>query len=250
MKRLKYLASRVSSDAHMLHCLLACRTTCHDASVMPWSALISDDLRIVAAQLHHKLGSLGDPWDNADKWSALMVDFPNEWKQLVESLHDPPLTSSPVDPARACDLRYVCSVCEASGHRAVFSSSKALQSHARVKHGSRSYVKQFIGDDFRCPVCRNQFSTRLRAIAHLSEKRKRGKRTRLCNDVIMQGTFQPVEPETLAKLDLLDRKLRGDARSIGKSQPLSSYKAKRLLVDLSEIPPKKRFRLRTKTTVQ
>ena len=113
-------------------------------------------------------------------------------------------------------------------------------------------MKQFIGSDFRCPVCRNQFSTRLRAIAHLSEKRKRGNRTRLCNDVIMQGSFVPLDPASLSRLDSADSKLRRDARLKGKSQPLASYKAKRLLVDLEQVPapPMKRLRLRTKTSVQ
>jgi len=185
MRRLKYLASLVSSDTHMLHSLLACRGTCHDAPVMPWCALIADDLRIMAAQLHHKLGNLGDPLVNAKEWVSVMRDFPQEWKSLVECLHDPPSDVANVDPRPACDLRFVCSLCESNGHRAAFASNKALQSHARVKHGSRSFMKQFIGSDFRCAVCRNQFSTRLRAIAHLSEKRKRGNRTRLCNDVVM-----------------------------------------------------------------
>ena len=252
MRRLKYLAPLLSSDAHMLHSLLACRGTCHDAPVMPWCRLVCDDLKVMAAQLHHRLGNLGDPLENASEWSRLMVDFPHEWKSLVECLHDPPSCSSSGDPRPACDLRFVCSLCESNGRRAAFATSKALQSHARVKHGSRSFVKQFIGSDYRCPVCHNQFSTRLRAIAHLSETRKRGNRTRLCNDVIMHGCVAPLDPATIAELDSIDRKLRRDARLKGKSQPLASYKTKRLLVDLEQVqgPPKKRIRLRTKTCVQ
>ena len=111
------------------------------------------------------------------------------------------------------------------------------------------------------------FSTRLRAVAHLSEKRKRGKRTRSCHDIVLQGLATPLNPNVVASLDNEDRKLLKTARLMGHRQPLAIYNAKRRLPqlggydrvansslggDLNNEEPlqlSKRRRLRSKTAV-
>ena len=193
----------------------------------------------------------------------MIASHPAEWKSLVECLRDPlkPKVSGSV--SSGCDFRYVCEVCASKGCHAAFPTSKALLAHARIKHGTRSFVRNFIGSDNKCPVCQNVFSTRLRAIAHLSEKRKRGKRTISCHDLVLEGLATPLNPTVVASHDNEDRKLRKTARLMGHAQPLALYVAKRRFPQFesdvsplcgdskTEAPPQpsKRRRLRSKTTV-
>ena len=93
--------------------------------------------------------------------------------------------------------------------------------------------------------------TRLRALAHLSEKRKRGKRSTSCHDVALSRMIREVEAAEVERLDDNDAACRRDPRNRGKSQPLADYKAKRTLDTIGPAvqAPHKRRRLRTKMCV-
>ena len=114
-----------------------------------------------------------------------------------------------------------CAECAAAGMTARFKSLKALESHARLSHGRRSSVACFIGADALCPACGVQFSTRLRAIAHATDKRSRGSRTTSCNALLTSGVFRPIEPGELSRLSGLDKEARRVAIKRGLTQPRS-----------------------------
>ena len=188
--------------------------------------MIIEDLRAMANQLSHKLCVLGDPCDNADEWSQLMIRYPREWKALVKSLRDVPANS------KSCrvtcdDAVFSCNLCQAAGHSAVFYSRKALLAHERIVHGSRSIFRHFVTEDCRCPVCKASFSTKLRVLAHLCEKRKRGRRAYSCRDAILNGGVLPVSNEMVSKIDHEDNVARKAARSVGKVHPPALFYAKR-----------------------
>ena len=228
-KRLIYLATLVRSDAHMLHAMLSFRGVSSDSPRMPWASLIADDLSIMADQLYSKVSSLGNPLLHPEAWSSIMVSYPMQWKALVECLRDSP--SSDLPPLRVCggDARHVCGVCREKGIHRAFPSEKALLSHCRVKHSLRNTFRNFIRDDNSCPVCKVVFSTRLRAIAHLCEKRRRGTRSLSCRDFVLRGAVCPLGRDVVDVLDAHDSDLRRQQKMKGKVTPLATYTAKRVL---------------------
>ena len=71
-------------------------------------------------------------------------------------------------------VRFYCPECTATGERTCFGSSRALYSHRRMKHQVKCPTALVVDADARCLLCQVCFSTRLRAIAHLSDARQRG----------------------------------------------------------------------------
>ena len=95
--------------------------------------------------------------------------------------------------------------------------------HARVRHRRTSAVQNFIGLTPSCPVCHKMFSTRLRAIAHLSETRVRGRHGRpTCNSILFSSPLSErvVEPMVLRTALAVDRDARRNARRNGHSVPV------------------------------
>ena len=62
---------------------------------------------------------------------------------------------------------FVCEHCADA-----FASVRALKSHARRKHGARIEQRFYADADGLCQVCHAQFGSRLRLIAHLSDRRR------------------------------------------------------------------------------
>ena len=124
----------------------------------------------------------------------------------------------------------------------------------RAAHACRSLVKAFIGSDARCPVCAKVFSTRLRAIAHATEKRRRNGRATTCREALLSGRFQPLPEHELAQLDGADRSARRAAYKSGYTQPRSLWQPSRKRPEpVTEPAPgplrQPRRRLRVKTSV-
>ena len=69
-----------------------------------------------------------------------------------------------------------------------------------------------------CPVCKTEFRSRLRVIAHLSDAR----RTR-CRDVICSNMadYPVLSEEAAMQLDLIDRFDRAAARKEGHTHPIA-----------------------------
>eukprot|EP00973_Karenia_brevis_P040272 5562845-Karenia_brevis.AAC.1 len=145
-----------------------------------------------------------------------MSAWPVEWRQLVEqymvfeSVSDQKSKETKHEHDRALPGAWTCEICgPSSGY---FKSEKALMSHQRVKHGRCCAAQRYIGREPVCPVCGMRFASRLRAIAHLSEKRMRGKIKKSCYSILISGVLDPIPTETLEKLDENDRLERLAAR--------------------------------------
>ena len=150
-----------------------------------------------------------------------------------------------------------------------FSSDRALQSHIRGKHQKVSDISGFVCKSLKCCVCSSPFSMRTRLIAHLTDKRCRGKRMFNCRDVVIKSGFiKPADKQEFIEAHEVDRRSRTQARKRGHTQPLSLLPAKRLkrgmtmssassectvdiptnVFDWRSLPPAKR--LRGKTTIE
>eukprot|EP00973_Karenia_brevis_P080960 11230939-Karenia_brevis.AAC.1 len=70
----------------------------------------------------------------------------------------------------------------------------------RAAHKSDNKIKAFVSADAVCPVCNRQFSTRLRCIAHLTDKRQRRARTP-CSQLLTGSATKRLPPDELARLD-------------------------------------------------
>ena len=106
---------------------------------------------------------------------------------------------------------HVCDTCV----NVAFSSSKALKSHMRVKHGVRTDARLFAPADARCKCCLVKFSCRPRLIAHLTDARRTS-----CITWMREHTL-PMDSDVVDDLDTNDRELRAMQRRLGFSQPRS-----------------------------
>ena len=96
---------------------------------------------------------------------------------------------------------FVCIKCNAS-----FSCQKALDQHARKKHGDQREIDKYVGDWRQCPICETVFASRVALVTHLSEKRCRSKcRTFTCGQVFVSGSPPLVPEDELLRLQLTDR---------------------------------------------
>ena len=68
------------------------------------------------------------------------------------------------------------------------------------------------------PVCKTIFHTRLRLLAHLSDKRRTA-----CQSAILDApdVYRPLSDERISELDALDRVTRSDARQRGHTHPVA-----------------------------
>ena len=263
-RRLLLLGQVIQFGNSQLHALLS--TSKRDGSKIPWVQAIISDLRILFESRRSKLLDLGPPDANAHRWWCFIRDYSAEWKQLVKSLHittmefDVAGTSQSVLHSKTGD--FACKMCDCQ-----FTSSKALQAHERSKHSRFSNVSKYVGKSLRCCVCGQTFSTRPRLIAHLSDRRSRGRKVFTCNAVLTTGLVSPVCEHEFAEACLADKGLRKEARKRGLTQPCTVFHAKRIkigatiassaLLATEDVPsnmliwcnvhPKKR--LRTKTSL-
>jgi hypothetical protein len=184
---------------------------------------------------HPKLDDLGDPCVDAAPWLELMARYPAEWHELVDSFHvvvDSFEKMGGTDADGTSELgkgRFKCGECAAIGATACFRTEKALDAHRRVRHAFRNQLKKYVDESGKCPVCHVQFSSRLRCIAHVSEKRKRARSapTTSCREALMGGAFMSVSDDLLNAFDERDKLSRRDAVRVGRTQPKAAYTASR-----------------------
>jgi len=223
--RLLHLCSVLRAPSPCLRAVLTVKGP--QGEPLPWVRLVIDDMCALRDFHSFKLAELGDPVLRASEWFRFVRDYPKQWKALVMSFHfvSSKLDSSHKKEAIARDAAvpgtHLCAECAAAGTTARFKSLRALESHARLSHAKRSSVACFIGADALCPACGVQFSTRLRAIAHATDKRSRGSRAASCHSLLTSGAFRPIEPEELVRLSGLDKDARRAAIKRGLTQPRS-----------------------------
>ena len=206
-------------------------------AVMPWVRLVLADLHALFSFHGDKLKFLGTPSleANLPTWYRFILAAPDEWKVFVEDFclfeMELDLALQSKAPTRgeasgtangACS--YACDVCSK-----VFASSRALSAHMRGAHRQRSNLRVFVDGSGTCPICRTQFASRIQALAHVSERRKRAKTpTVSCRDRLEAGAIPPLNPEVVLRLDAADKAARGIARKeSGKSRPVVLVRATR-----------------------
>jgi hypothetical protein len=184
---------------------------------LPWIRLIASDCdQLLRLGYVHGIGSL---LDDPSSWLELFKSE-NGWNRIVdkvffiESCLD---RCAPPECPEACASRALTWSCDSCGDR--FATSRALESHQRAKHGARLAIKQFVGSA-TCPSCSTDFRTRLRCIAHLSDRRRPK-----CTQWVLSNCT-PFSPKELLRLDEVDRAARRQAQQQGRSHAIASLPAK------------------------
>ena len=154
-----------------------------------------------------------------------IFDSSSKWERCVSSIY---YTYSVCDKFASPEVSslsnniHVCMQCapDAKGDFPAWPSIKALESHTRAKHKSRTVWREYVGADGVCPACKSNFKSRLRCIAHLSDKR----RTK-CSALLLSGAYTKLSAETVSQLDLHDRESRKLAQRAGHSHVIASAPA-------------------------
>ena len=204
---------------------------------LPWVTLVTNDLQIFFAHCPcasiRTLGSPDNP-SNLDRWVLFIRSFRADWKRalkcvsLFQCILDVALSQKIAEPIvtpllmPAVALSNVCSVCSSC-----FASSRALATHMRTKHARRSELRTYLDGTGKCPVCCAQFSSRIRCLAHVSEKRCRGRSQVSCRSRLQTGSYPALPADIVASLDAADALLRRGARKQGRSAPLVIAPARR-----------------------
>ena len=155
--------------------------------VMSWTKLIVSDLGILKASLPGLLEHVQLPHISIDSFWKLLVTYASEWKKIVARYSTPfddtalssgsameaiapPSVPPPVMPILpvACQS-FRCRECSAPP----FETLKALNQHARVKHGRTSAIARSVPNITICPICFTNFHERIRLVNHLSDTRIR-----------------------------------------------------------------------------
>ena len=223
-----HLLSVVRAPVEPLRCLLGCGS-------VGWVELVVGDMRHLQASTGAALAELGDPVENAGAWLKFLRNYPQAWRGLVRRMcyHDNP-TYSQALKAKVGGIKGTLANKECPQCSEHFATARALAMHQRKVHGARSELRHFAPRDGRCPVCLAKFSSRLRLIGHLCEKRVRGGRVP-CG-AVLTPCMRISDPEIEAG-DLEDRTARREAARAGKTQPRSRGEV---------IPPPKRRRVSKK----
>ena len=210
--RLCYLGQLLRSRAHALKTLLG-----NSSLNLPWTNMVRDDLNCFYKDCFSKVGSLGAPCDNPERWSEFILRYPRQWKLLVRSWSQAKW-SQDQSRKKAKDKNsfggfFKCTVCSYAAD-----SQRALDMHSRVAHGKRCEIRRWAADSGICVVCQTTFSTRLRLIGHLTESRIRAGRQPCRQELHL---YPQLPDEEIARLDAIDREARLKARRQGHTQPLS-----------------------------
>ena len=170
---------------------------------------------------------LPDPRSESTPWAEFILRDSNRWASVAMSVF---FYESQCDRRRAesdgasSDARaqtgtelHSCKTCVQS-----FPSSKSLKAHMRRKHGVRCLQRLHAEANGVCPVCRTDFHTRLRCLAHLCDFR----RTRCWNAILLDpNSFPPLPLDRVAALDEIDKDFKREAWRSGHSHVIASGSA-------------------------
>ena len=234
--RLKLLCSALINANAVMLALLGAQSR---AGVrLPWLTLVLDDLHLFFVFHGATLASVGSPRDsmNLDKWFLYITNFQGEFLDLVRSFVlyemdlDAALLTSRCEPRPPGTIDIVVPKFSCIACNAVFASARALATHTMAAHKQRSNLRCYLDASAICPICPVQFGSRIRCLAHVSERRKRGTSQALsCRERLELGEAPMLDSSLIAALDEIDRRLRFEARKSGRAQPLVLVKATRSL---------------------
>jgi len=236
--RLLY-AARVtrSSKAHSLQALLSLRPK---GQPLPWAKQLHDDLVYMYEHTSISVCVIHPDCKGSQySWIHAMRHEPAEWshcvreifytasvldsKQLASQGHVPELFAGEGEAHNPTQVmteplpQWVCKLCDPA---CLFVSEKSLQSHMRSKHKLTSIIPQYINKSGICPACGTFFQTRIRVIAHLSDRRRPR-----CRDRVLAGEFPALPFAEFAALQDEDRTTRRKALHAGHTHPLACGQA-------------------------
>ena len=197
--RLKYLRRILINQPPGLVALLSLRPK---GQPLPWIVQMYGDLKTL-----HRLVNLGadlsDPDTDAYRWFDYIVNPKNAWNEKVTWLH---FTESVADKSKtkatadSVVLHFVCEECQTC-----FATPTQLKHHRRMKHGVRVRQRYFADANAKCMVCKTEYSSRLRLIAHLCNEKMTKYNKVSCWDAIQANPkeYAPLSEEEVAKLDAL-----------------------------------------------
>ena len=218
--RLLYLRRLCKHSKQALFLLL---TMSHGTKRMPWITQLVSDLALLRAST--KFHKIKIPGQNADlsKWMRVFSD-----RQARETVVNGIFFTKSCDDkySTPSGLRsvntYICIICTVGidGTRPSFASQRALESHQRAKHKKLSDLRFYVGADGKYPVCKTTFNSRIRCLAHLSDRRRTA-----CSDQIKAGSFRKIAATRVAQLDIEDRTARREAQRAGHSHLIAQKPA-------------------------
>ena len=216
--RLRFLARIVQSSHSALKATLALSFR---GVRLPWVRAVIEDLHSLHCASLAVQASLPSPgiMEHDSVWFDFMLNQREMWITLVngyffaESCLDK--TAIGAD-ARLCvsGLTFRCTQCTSQ-----FSNNKALLQHRRSKHGFREPLTRHIDGSGVCPSCRTTFHTRLRLLAHVSDRRNQ-----TCSLWIL-GNVPSLSNDEIGTLEVNDREARNTARKNGHTHAIASRHA-------------------------
>jgi hypothetical protein len=218
--RLKYVARVSSSRCRPLLALLRSRPR---GQPLPWTQQVFVDFNALYNFVPDVRASLPKPTLGGalQDWYRFIKLKPSAWSELVDQLR---FIDSCIDKVKVSESlesvisSHVCGDCNAA-----FASSKALLCHCRTIHGYRDPVRLYVQADGVCPVCKSRFHSRLRAIAHVNDRRNKS-----CKPQLLSGGFVQIPPKLADELDDFDRIARKEARHQGHSHPIAVQSARKV----------------------
>ena len=220
--RLQYACRLANNDkAAPLKSLLASKP---GGKHMPWAVQLASDMQYMYD--NSTIGNLVKPAGHTESMCTWLHVMKHERAEFQACLNEMSFVGSCLDSdVQVSEDGSILSPlpgqsifsCMQCAPPVTFSSSKALQSHCRTKHGTRSSVPQYINDSGVCPVCSTVFGSRLRVISHLSDTRRPK-----CRERVLAGDFPVLPKAVLAKLSVRDRELKRLALREGHTHTLAS----------------------------
>jgi hypothetical protein len=208
--RLRYAQRLISSKHVALLTILATRSS--SGCRLPWVAQLRNDLDDFYNRVSQVRSILPPPGETT-KWMHFMTQSPEEWRALVDSLF---YTESVCDRVKTVshDLALSCEICGLMGP--CFATNKQLAQHQRIKHGMTNEVKQHIGKESICMRCKVEFNSRLRLIAHVTDRRRNECKQHYLRNVRALSDAEYRELEEADKAALREARRAGHSHVIAK----------------------------------
>ena len=184
-----------------------------EAGRLPWVAQLAKDVDVLKDAL--AISQWPSLFEGPQFWHDKMSQ-PHAWSNMIDSVF---FTVSVCDRQKDASgsravHQFVCPDCDCA-----FASSRALESHARVKHLKRNIIREFVPSAV-CPCCQTDFVQRVRCLAHLSDRRRPR-----CRDWVLRHCRR-LSPATVVRLDQADRELRRAAQRSGRSHVIAKGAAR------------------------
>jgi len=213
--RLRYLKRMCRHSNQALYIITCMR---RKGVPIPWVAQIRSDLATLRRHVQGQAAALPDDTAPLEAWASLFNDR-RAWESAVESIFFVESVSDKFGAQASQEARlHVCTMCpqRPDGTRPGWASERALQSHMRSKHKCLSDYRHYVNEDGRCPICKTIYNTRIRCLAHITDRRRPR-----CAQAIDVGGATKLAESTVLRLDEADRAQRREAQRQGSTHPVA-----------------------------